>query len=99
MPHMSALTPPSIPLGLLAYLAAINLIAFTAMAADKQWAIDGKPRIPERTLLTLALAGGSPGAVAAQQWLRHKTKKQPFRTLLWAIVAVQTLAAVAVWGR
>lgn len=99
MPHMSALAPPSIPLPLLAYLAAINLIAFTAMAADKQWAIDHKPRIPERVLLTLALAGGGPGAVAAQQWLRHKTKKQPFRTLLWVIVAVQIVATVALWGR
>lgn len=96
---MSALAPPSIPLGLLAYLAAINLIAFTAMAADKQWAIDNRPRIPERVLLTLALAGGSPGAVAAQQWLRHKTRKEPFRTVLWAIAVAQVAAAAALWGR
>lgn len=96
MPHMSALTPP---LPILAYLAAINAAAFAAMAADKQWAIDGKRRIPERTLLTLAALGGSAGALAAQQWLRHKTRKQPFRSVLWGIAMAQMLAAVALWGR
>jgi uncharacterized membrane protein YsdA (DUF1294 family) len=90
---MSALTPP---LPILAYLAVINAAAFAAMAADKQWAIDGKPRVPERTLLTLALLGGSAGAVAAQQWLRHKTRKQPFRSVLWGIALTQAMAAAVI---
>ena len=50
-------------------------------------AIDDARRVPERTLLNLALIGGAPGAVAAQQMLRHKTRKEPFRTQLWLIAA------------
>ncbi len=72
------------------YLLAINAAAYLAMATDKQRAIDDQRRIPERTLLSLALIGGALGAVAAQQMLRHKTRKEPFRTQLWLIAAVWT---------
>ena len=73
----------------LLWLAAINLAAWVAFALDKAAAQDGDRRIPERTLLTLALIGGSPAAVAAQQTLRHKTRKEPFRTRLLTIVCAQ----------
>jgi uncharacterized membrane protein YsdA (DUF1294 family) len=69
------------------YLLAVNAAAFAAMAVDKQRAIDDDRRIPERALLNLALVGGAVGAVAAQQTLRHKTRKEPFRTRLWLIAA------------
>jgi len=81
---------------ILLYLLAINLAAFAAMGWDKSSAARGVERIPERTLLTLAAAGGSLGAIAAQQVFRHKTRKQPFATWLLAIVALQMLAAVGV---
>lgn len=80
---------------ILLYLLVINLIAFAAMGWDKSSAARGVERIPERTLLTLAAAGGSVGAVAAQQVFRHKTRKQPFATWLLVIVALQALAAVS----
>ena len=73
-----------------AYLLAVNAGAFAAMAADKQRAVRDERRIPERTLLNIALIGGALGAVAAQQMLRHKTRKQPFRTQLWLIAAAWT---------
>lgn len=79
----------------LAYLAAINLAAFVVMAWDKACARQGVRRIPERTLLTLAAAGGSPGAIAAQRALRHKTRKQPFARQLGLILAVQAALAAA----
>ena len=66
------------------------------MGLDKRFATLGGHRISERTLLTLAAIGGSLGAIAAQQAFRHKTRKEPFRTLLW-ITPVWQAAAVGAW--
>lgn len=60
------------------YLAVINFTAWVAYGLDKGRARAGKWRIPERTLLLLALAGGSLGALAAMLMFRHKTKKAKF---------------------
>ncbi len=76
-------------------LAAINIATFAAFAFDKHQARTGGRRNPERTLLLMAAIGGSPAALAAQQVLRHKTRKEPFRTWLWMIVIVQ--AAILAW--
>ncbi len=76
------------------YLALVNVTAFIAFGWDKRCATTGERRIPERTLLGLAVIGGSVGAVAAQQVFRHKTRKEPFRTLLWLILAGQTVLAL-----
>ncbi len=43
----------------------------------------------EADLLLLALIGGSPAALLARRLFRHKTRKQPFSTLLLLIVAMQ----------
>ncbi len=43
-------------------------------------------RIPESTLQILSLAGGWPGALIAQQTLRHKSSKMSFIITLWAMV-------------
>ncbi|MBA4013231.1 MAG: DUF1294 domain-containing protein [Phenylobacterium sp.] len=77
----------------LGYLALANLVAFAAMGLDKSSARRGGRRIPERTLLTLAAIGGGPGAVLAQQTFRHKTRKQPFAGLLYAILIAQLAGA------
>jgi uncharacterized membrane protein YsdA (DUF1294 family) len=67
-----------------------------AFAWDKHCARKGMWRVPERTLLGLAAFGGTVGAVAAQHGLRHKTRKEPFRTRLYVIVGVQILALGAI---
>jgi uncharacterized membrane protein YsdA (DUF1294 family) len=64
----------------------LNLLVFSIYFMDKQAARHGRRRISERTLLILALIGGSLGALAAQQLLRHKTRKEPFRSILAAIL-------------
>lgn len=78
---------------------AVNGTAFAAFWRDKRLARIGARRIPEKTLLWLALAGGSVGAVIAQQMFRHKTRKEPFRSRLYAIVALHAVAAaaLAIW--
>jgi uncharacterized membrane protein YsdA (DUF1294 family) len=63
-----------------------SLACFALYARDKAAARRGGRRTPERHLLLLGLAGGWPGALLAQQWLRHKTVKHPFRQLFWLTV-------------
>jgi uncharacterized membrane protein YsdA (DUF1294 family) len=72
-----------------AYLLAINALTFAAFGRDKRAAARRERRTPERTLLLLAALGGSPAAMAARHALRHKTRKEPFRTQLWLVVAAQ----------
>jgi uncharacterized membrane protein YsdA (DUF1294 family) len=78
----------------LIYLPVINAITWLAFWADKERARQGLYRIPERTLLLLALAGGSPAAIHAQQRLRHKTRKQPFASILVGIPVLQIAALI-----
>ena len=66
----------------------ISLITFFVYASDKVAAKDGAWRIQESTLHLLALVGGWPGALIAQQKLRHKSKKQSFRSAFWVTVFV-----------
>jgi uncharacterized membrane protein YsdA (DUF1294 family) len=82
-------------LGFIGYLVAINLLAYAAMVLDKRKAKNGASRIRESTLLNLALIGGSLGTVVAQQTIRHKTRKEPFRSRLRGIILLQALVIVA----
>ncbi len=43
----------------------------------------------------LAFVGGSPGAIIAQQRLRHKTRKQPIRAQFILIASLHVLLLVA----
>lgn len=63
---------------LIIYLIIINVTAFTAYGLDKQKAKKDKWRIPERTLLVLAFAGGSLGALCGMYLFHHKTQKMKF---------------------
>lgn len=57
-----------------------------AYAMDKSAAVGGGWRIRESRLHLLALVGGWPGALLAQQVLRHKTSKAGFRGVFWGMV-------------
>lgn len=57
-------------------------MALTLFGIDKARARSGGRRVPERTLLLVAYAGGAAGAFAGQQLFRHKTRKQPIAALL-----------------
>lgn len=71
------------------YLAAINVIAFILYGLDKLWAKKGRWRVPERSLILIAAAGGSIGAIAAMKLWHHKTKHNKFRLGLPAILLAQ----------
>ena len=88
----------SLALGAIALLI-VNLWTMLRFRQDKQRAIAGARRIPEATLLGLALIGGSPGALLARRWLRHKTRKQPFSTWLLLIAALQAAALIGLASR
>ena len=66
------------PLNITVYLLVINLIGLFIMYIDKRKAMYGRWRIPEKTLLMVALLGGSIGTMAGMYLFRHKTKKLKF---------------------
>jgi uncharacterized membrane protein YsdA (DUF1294 family) len=74
----------------------LNIVVYCVYWWDKQAAIDKEWRVREATLLWLAFLGGSLGAVTAQQTLKHKTRKEPFRTTLILITVFHILLA-ATW--
>lgn len=66
---------------------AINLITFAAFGIDKCAAIKHRSRIRVVTLLGLAFAGGSVGALLAMHLFRHKTRKLLFTVgIPWMLV-------------
>jgi len=74
----------------------INLVTFCVFWWDKQAARGGHRRVSEARLLQFAFCGGSLGAFAAQRLLRHKTRKEPFRTQLMAILILHAVLIPAV---
>lgn len=65
---------------------ALSLACFSLYAWDKSRARCAGRRTPESALLFLGLACGWPGALLAQQLLRHKTTKAAFRIPFWLTV-------------
>ena len=82
-----------LPIALCAFVV-INLLTILRFWQDKRRAIAGERRISEGDLLGLALIGGSPGALLARKWFRHKTRKEPFSTQLFVIIALQIGALI-----
>lgn len=72
----------------------ISVVTFLAYAADKSAARQGAWRTSEQTLHVLALVGGWPGAIVAQQLLRHKSSKAEFRLVFWGTVLMNIVAFV-----
>jgi uncharacterized membrane protein YsdA (DUF1294 family) len=69
-----------------------SVIAFFNYARDKSAARSGQRRISEQRLLLMGVFGGWPGALLAQQTLRHKTSKRRFQLQFWISVLINLLA-------
>lgn len=80
------------------YIIVINLIAFFAMFLDKRKAKYGRWRIPEQTLLILALIGGSIGGIIGMYTFRHKTQKLRFSVGFPVILILQIILIFLVWN-
>jgi uncharacterized membrane protein YsdA (DUF1294 family) len=84
--------------GLMAWLLAVNLVTLLGYGYDKLIAGSHRTRVPERVLLVLALAGGTPGAFLGMRVFRHKTSKGSFRFKVCLAVLVQAVViAVYYW--
>lgn len=79
----------------LAWVLVASVLAFAFALFDKHRAVAGASRVSERTLLGLALLGGSPGLGAAMLIARHKTRKASFFVPYLLIVVLH--AALLAW--
>jgi uncharacterized membrane protein YsdA (DUF1294 family) len=78
----------------LSWLIAVNVVTFLTYRHDKRIAGSRERRVPEKTLLWLALLGGTPGAYMAMQQYRHKTAKKSFKRKFRRVVALQVVLLV-----
>lgn len=75
-----------LPSVILAVYVGLSILSYFLYAVDKSTAKKRAWRTQENTLHLFALAGGWPGALIAQQKLRHKSKKEEFRFVFWITV-------------
>lgn len=83
----------------IAYIAGINIATFLYYGMDKHKSRTSNRRVSEKTLWLLALLGGSPAALLAMRFFRHKTKKLSFQAGIAVILAIQIVAVIAWIGR
>lgn len=81
------------------YLIAINIATFFEYGIDKWKARRSKWRIPESTLLTLAVLGGSIGAFLGMRTWHHKTMHNKFKYGVPLIINLQVVLAVYIYIR
>jgi uncharacterized membrane protein YsdA (DUF1294 family)/cold shock CspA family protein len=80
-----------VPAGWFLLYLGLSVVTFGLYAVDKAQAARDGMRVPEARLHLLALVGGWPGGLLAQQFLRHKSVKASFRRGFWITVALNVL--------
>lgn len=80
---------------ILLYLLIINAVGFLLMLVDKFKAKKKLWRIPESTLMTAAILGGSVGCLIGMYTVRHKTKHLKF-TLGIPLILLAQIAAILI---
>lgn len=82
-----------------AWLVALNIVTFFTYGYDKRIAGSQNRRIPESTLLGLALLGGTPLAIVGMYWFHHKTAKTSFKRKLRLVIIFQIAVFILFWFR
>lgn len=83
---------------LFVYLLIINALGFVLMLTDKRKAVKKLWRIPEATLFSVALLGGSAGVLCGIYAARHKTRHPSFTLGIPVIMAVQIVLAIVLFA-
>ncbi|MDQ7731658.1 DUF1294 domain-containing protein [Halomonas sp. SpR1] len=78
---------------IVAFYAVVSILAYIIYAIDKKAAIKNRRRVSEKSLHLLGVLGGWPGALLAQQRLRHKTRKTAFQMTFWLTVILNLACA------
>lgn len=73
------------------YILIVNILGYFLMFLDKQRAKKHKWRIPENTLMLVAIIGGSIGSIIGMQTFRHKTKHIKFKFGIPIILVLQVI--------
>ena len=81
------------------YLLTVNAAGFLLMLVDKFKARRNLWRIPEATLIGVALLGGSVGSLLGMYTVRHKTFHPKFSVGIPVILALQIITAVVILSK
>ena len=81
------------------YLIAINVVTFFMYGIDKWKAKRSKWRIPEATLLGMAVIGGSIGAWLGMRVWYHKTMHKKFQFGIPVIILLQIALIIWIYSR
>ena len=85
-----------VPLWVLFLYVGVSIVTFALYAIDKSAARLRQRRVAETSLILLGMLGGWPGAILAQQLLRHKTAKPSFRAVFWTSVLINVFVFVTI---
>lgn len=83
-----------VPKAILWLYVVTSICLFVLYFSDKSAAKNDRWRTKESTLHGIALIGGWPGALFAQQLFRHKSKKAAFRQVFWITVVLNVSALI-----
>jgi len=72
----------------------LSVVTFIAYGLDKRASRRGSWRTSEAALHLLSLFGGWPGALMAQRWFRHKTRKAGFQAVFWTTAVLNMLLLI-----
>ena len=78
--------------------AVMGIIAFCTYGIDKYRAKHDMWRIPEKTLLLLALLGGALGVYLGMKTFHHKTQHKKFTILIPLLALIQLVAVFWLLG-
>ena len=76
------------------YFIFMNILGFFLMGLDKHKAQKKVWRIPEATLFTIALIGGSIGSILGMYTFHHKTRHRSFTFGMPAILILQVILVI-----